>query len=187
MLRRRNCIVVAQSPWRCAVLVFLASVLLSGLAPAGAEQDADATLLAYFEAWSHGDLDRLEELVAPDFRRHGGPDESCESREDLKRLIAQTRRIYKHVRITVEDHLSAGDQGAMRGSFYGVHAEVDRIVEFPLMSMVRFEEGRVAEEWVLGNNFLALVGLGFQLTPPGFEVIPKGAPSPAGTDSGEKQ
>lgn len=59
----------------------------------------------------------------------------------------------------------------MRGSFYGVHGEIDRVVEFELMSLFRFEDGLIAEEWVLGNNFLVLVGLGFQLTPPGFEVI----------------
>ena len=156
----------------------LALTLLAGVPTANAEQSADATLLAYFDIWSHGDLDRLEALVAPDFQRHGGPDESCNSRDELKDLIAQTRRIYKHVRITVEDHMTEADAGAMRGSFYGVHAEVDRVVEFPLMSMVRFEDGLIAEEWTLGNNFLALVGLGFQLTPPGFEVIPRPVEGP---------
>ncbi len=35
----------------------------------------------------------------------------------------------------------------MRGSFHGVHTEVDRIVEFPLMSMIRFEDGLITDEW----------------------------------------
>ena len=152
----------------------LGSVLLSLslAAPAFAgEPDLDAVLLAYFDVWSRGDVERLDEVVTPDFRRHGGPEESCGSRGELKKLIARTRAIYKHVRINLDDHMTGGDGGAMRGSFYGVHAEVDRIVEFELASMVRFEDGLIAEEWTMGNNFLVLVGLGFQLTPPGFEVI----------------
>ena len=137
----------------------------------GAEGDRDAMLLAYVEVWNSGELERLDAIVAADFERHGGPDELCGSREELKKLIAQTRTIYKRFRLTVDDYMTEERGGAMRGSFYGVHAEVDRIVEFPLMTMFSFENGLIAEEWTLGNNFLVLVGLGFQLTPPGFEVI----------------
>ncbi len=95
---------------------------------------------------------------------------------DDKVLITRSRAIYKHLRFDLEDYMTEERGGAMRGSFYGVHAEINRIVEFPLMSMVRFEDGLIAEEWTLGNNFLVLVGLGFQLTPPGFEVIEGGTP-----------
>ena len=146
--------------------------------PAGAEDDRDATLLAYFGIWNSGDLDRLDAIVTPDFQRHGGPDESCTSRHELKRLIARARTNFKRFRLSIDDHMTEEGGGAMRGSFYGVHREVDRVIEFPMMSMVRFEDGLIAEEWILANNFLALVGLGFQLTPPGFEVIPP-PPEPA--------
>ncbi len=152
----------------------LGCVLLSlslAVSPVAAEPDPDAALLAYFEAWNSGDVDRLDAIVAPDFKRHGGPEESVASLEQLKQLIVRTRTIYKHLRLTLDDYMTSVDGGAMRGSFYGVHAEVDRVVEFDLASMVRFEDGLIAEEWTMGNNFLVLVGLGFQLTPPGFEVI----------------
>lgn len=151
----------------CLILSFLFAA-----PPLAAEQDRDALLLAYFEVWNSGEVDRLNAIVAPDFKRTGGPDESCRSRAELKQLIAQARTIFKRFRLTVDDYMTEEHGGAMRGSFYGVHAEVDRIAEFPLMSMFRFEDGLIAEEWTLSNNFLVLVGLGFQLTPPGFEVTP---------------
>ncbi len=156
---------------------------------AGDDGDLDATLLAYFEVWNSGDLDRLDQIVAPDFQRHGGPDESCVSRRELKQLIARSRTNFKRYRLTVDDHMTEARGGAMRGSFYGVHREVDRVVEFPLMSMVRFEDGMIVEEWVLASNFLALVGLGFQLTPPGFEVIlppAPGTPEEAAPEEGRR-
>ena len=66
----------------CLMLFFLVAV------PAlGAEQDLDANLLAYFEVWNSGELDRLDGIVSADFKRHGGPDESCGSRQELKAMI----------------------------------------------------------------------------------------------------
>lgn len=157
---------------RWLVLLGCAWILLvPGPMAAGAEDPRDATLLAYYDVWNSGRLGRLEQLVTEDFQRHGGPSESCTSRDELKQLIAQSRKIFKHLRFSIDDHMSEERGGAVRGSFYGVHNEIDRVVEFELMTMVRFEDGLIAEEWILGNNFLALVGLGYQLTPPGFEVV----------------
>ena len=50
-------------------------------------------------------------------------------------------------------------------------APTGKHIEMRVMDFYRIEDGLIAEEWVLGNNFLVLVGLGFQLTPPHFEVI----------------
>lgn len=152
----------------CLILSLLFAV------PSIAEEERDAMLLAYFEVWNSGEVDRLDAIVAPDFRRNGGPDESCGSRAELKQLITQSRANFKRFQLTLDDYMTEERGGAMRGSFYGVHAEVDRIVEFPMMSMVRFEDGLIAEEWILASNFLVLVGLGFQLTPPDFEVFGAG-------------
>ena len=88
--------------------------LLLAAPSVGAERDLDAILLAYVDVWSSGELHRLDEIIAPDFRRHGGPDESCSSRQQLKNLIEQTRTIYKHVRLSIDDHMTAGDEAVSR-------------------------------------------------------------------------
>lgn len=149
----------------------LACALL--VAPGSARsENHDSVLAAYVEVWNTGQIDRLDELVAPGFRRHAGPDESIDSRAALAELITQTRSIYDHLKISVDDAVTTDARGAFRGRFYGVHKAVNGVIEFPLMSMVRFESGAIAEEWILGDNFLSLVVLGHELVPPGFEAIP---------------
>jgi len=130
-----------------------------------------AALEAYVEAWNTGDLNRLTDVVAPGFERHAGPAERCRSLADLEELIHATRAVYENLRITLDDRVIEGDRGAFRGSFYGVHQQVNGVIEFPLMGMLRFADGRIAEEWVLGDNFMPLVNLGHELVPPGFEAI----------------
>ena len=145
---------------------------VSAVSPASDLESRGALLTAYVDIWNTGELDRLDELVSPDFQRHAGPDESCRSRGDLKKLINQTRATWNHLRITIDDQVTTDDDGAYRGEFYGVHAKVGGVIQFAIMSMVRFEEGLIAEEWIIGNNFLSLMVLGYELVPPGFEIIP---------------
>jgi hypothetical protein len=142
-----------------------------------AQTTEEAVLLSYIQVWNTGDLDRLESLVTADFRRNAGPSESCESIEELKKVISGVRATFDHLELRVDDQMVENDQGALRGEFYGVHRGVNRVVSFPIMSMFRFREGRIAEEWILGNNFLSLVGLGYELVPPGFTIVDPGAVS----------
>jgi hypothetical protein len=157
-----------------ALAISVPAITLPRERPAG-----DDLLSAYIAVWNGGDLEQLRSLVTPDFRRHGGPDESCSSVADLEELISGARRVWKRLLITVEDSMSAPDGGAIRGLFYGVHRRTNGIIEFPTMSIFRFEEGRIAEEWVIGDNFLPLMALGYELVPPGFEIVPPSGKDPA--------
>lgn len=138
---------------------------------------------AYFAIWNGGSVDALDEVVTADFRRHAGPGEGAASREELTALIATTRSIYDPFELRIDDHYAAGDGGAARGTFHGVHAEVRRVVEFPVMSVFRMRDGRLSEEWILGDNFLVLLGLGYQMTPPGFTVTRPGSEMVGGAGS----
>lgn len=139
---------------------------------AAAAAEPDDVLLAYLEIWNTGEVDTLEEIVTQDFVRHAGPDESVRSRAELARLVTRTRSLYERVRITTDDQMVAGGKGAFRGTFYGVHRKTRGIVSFPVMGMVRLVNDRIAEEWIIGDNFLSLMALGYELVPPGFEAIP---------------
>ncbi len=150
----------------------LLSLLVLTVPSTAIAQDADAVLRAYIEVWNSGEVDHLDQLVTPDFRRHAGPEESPGSIAGLKRIIERTRTIYSHLRITVDDQMTEGDRGASRGRFTGVHRDVNAMIDFPLMSIYRFVDGRIAEEWIVGDNFLTLVTLGYELVPPGFEAFP---------------
>ena len=155
---------------------------LTSVSLAAETVDREALLAAYVEVWNTGELDRLDEIIAADFQRHAGPDESVRSRNDLRELISQSQAIWRDLRITVDDQMTTADSGAFRGEFHGVHAEVGGVVQFPVMSMVRFADGLIAEEWIIGNNFMPLMMLGYELVPPGFEAIPPPASSDSPTD-----
>ena len=129
-------------------LVFLTLLVLGCSAAAGAA-GTDDVLHAYLEIWNSGNVEALETLVTPNVERHAGPDESVRSRTELATLITQTRSLYDRVRITVDDQTVAGDKGAYRGSFYGVHRLTRGIISFPVMGMVRIVDGRIAEEWII--------------------------------------
>ena len=164
------------------VLGFGAGLLLAAMAQAQGGEAAPDVVAAYFAIWNGGSADDLGDVVTADFRRHAGPGERVESREELAALIATTRSIYDPFELRVDAHHAGRDGGAARGTFYGVHTEVRRVVEFPVMSVFRLRDGRLSEEWILGDNFLALVGLGYQMTPPGFTIT---RPAPAGGEGGE--
>lgn len=135
-------------------------------------EELDPVLESYIEVWNTGEVDRLEELVAPGFRRHAGPDESVDSIAALADLITNTQSIYDPLEISIDDATRTSDRAAFRGRFYGVHKAVNGVIEFPLMAIYRYADDRIAEEWILGNNFLSLIVLGYELVPPGFEALP---------------
>ena len=180
----------SKSSWTilCWIGVWLS---VTGFCHAAAPENREALLAAYVDIWNTGELDRLDELVSSNFQRHAGPDEWCRSRSDLKELISQTRSTWNHLRITIDDQVTTNDDGAYRGEFYGVHAKVGGVIQFAIMSMVRFEDGLIAEEWIIGNNFLSLMVLGYELVPPGFEIIPppvspENSPPHSSEDAGEQ-
>ena len=163
---------------RLAVAIALAAVVLpttasaaDGSGEAGAALPAaNDVVVRYLEHWNSGDVDGLEAVVADDFQRIGTADAAA-SREDLARLILQTHATYSRVELRVEDSFAGSEGGGFRGAFYGVHREVGRVVEFAIAGLFRFaDDGKIREEYVLGDNFLALLGLGYQMTPRDFEV-----------------
>jgi hypothetical protein len=157
---------------RAAVAAIALVIAVPAVSLSQEEADGETLLSAYVEIWNGGDLEKLGTLVTRDFRRHGGPDESCRSVAELERLVTGARRVWKRLRITVEDSMATPEGGAIRGSFYGVHRTTNGVIEFPTMSMFRFREGKIAEEWIIGDNFLPLMALGYELVPPGFEIVP---------------
>lgn len=134
--------------------------------------DLDTVLATYLEVWQTGELERLDDIVSEDFIRHAGPTESPSSRQGLKDLIRDSRRLYRRLTFEVDEVFTVGERGAMRGTFRGGYKDTDRAVHFPVMSLYRFEDGRLAEEWILANNLSTLIGLSFTVAPPGYTILP---------------
>jgi predicted ester cyclase len=95
------------------------------------------------EAISKGDLDALDELMAPDLV------------EEFKRNIAEIRKAFPDYSGTNVEQIAEGDRVANRFVFLGTHlGEYERVtptgkrVEFIGNSIDRVVEGKIVESWV---------------------------------------
>jgi steroid delta-isomerase-like uncharacterized protein len=119
-----------------------------------------------------GDLDAIDEIMAPDYVGHvpGFPDAD---REGDKQLIAMLRSAFPDLRVSIEDQIVAGDRAVHRlraegthlGEFQGMPPTGRRVVVTGV-NINRFVDGRVAEAW----GFLDMLGLMQQIG-----AIPGGA------------
>jgi serine phosphatase RsbU (regulator of sigma subunit)/predicted ester cyclase len=114
----------------------------------------------FLEARVKGDLDALDQMMAPDFLNHTKllPGEES-SREGAKRAIAQYTAAFSNHTVLVEDQVAGGDKVVTRcivhrthdrGEFMGV-APTGRELTLLVIVIHRIVGGKVAEEWSIGT------------------------------------
>src|SRR5215213_145444 len=98
------------------------------------------------EAISRGDLDALDELMAPDIA------------EEFKEGITEVRRAFPDYHGTNEIQIAEGDMVANHFVFYGTHrdefmgiAPTCREVRFTGLSIDRIVDGKIVENWIEGD------------------------------------
>jgi len=98
------------------------------------------------EAISTGDLDALDELMAPDIAR------------EFKEGVAEVRRAFPDYHGTNEIQIAEGDMVANRFVFYGTHqdefmgiAPTGREVRFTGLLIDRVVDGKIVENWIEGT------------------------------------
>jgi predicted ester cyclase len=110
----------------------------------------------FMEARIKGDLEAVDEMMAPDFVNHTSllsvqePD-----REDAIRAIAQLSRAISNPSIHFEDQVAQGDKVVSRISGRATHdlgelmgvAPTGRELTWMAIFIHRFSEGKIAEEW----------------------------------------
>jgi predicted ester cyclase len=118
-------------------------------------EENKAAARAEFEIWGSGELDRLDDLVAPNVVHHDPYDPyAAEGLEGLKKSIALNRAAFPDIRITVEDQVAEGDKVTTRwtaemthqGELGGV-APTGKRVTMSGTTIERFKDGKVVEAW----------------------------------------
>ncbi|MEX2526677.1 MAG: ester cyclase [Gemmatimonadota bacterium] len=142
--------------------------------------DRKELLKRYVDVWNGGELHLLDHFVAADFQRHvsptGGP---ASNLTELKNVIAGSRADVPDLHLEVEDVMEVEGRLVCRWTSQGTHREgrepPDRPRRFSLdgITLLRFEDGKIAEEWSAGDELGALLRLGFRLEPPG-KAVPVG-------------
>ena len=108
-----------------------------------------------FEAWESGDLDALDDVIAPDavdhdpYNPHGR-----EGLEGLKRMISMYREAFPDVSFEIEDQLAEGDKVATRWKASGTHQgelmgtpPTGKSSTVTGIGIDRIENGKIVEAW----------------------------------------
>ena len=157
-------------------LVLLVSVcLLIGCQPRDPAQEATAkfkpVVSTYFQAWNTGNLDSLNAICDPQYVRYEGMTES-DKLDSLKRFIANVRMMIPDFKLTVEEELYVGDHAVVRFSVTGTNTgpgnlpPTGKSFKVSGLSLIRFMNGKLAEDHSEVNYLHLWRQLGYKLAPP---------------------
>ncbi len=108
----------------------------------------------FLEAQAKGDLDTLDELMAPDFADRSLLPGQESDREGYKRSVAEILAVFSNISLTIEDQIAAGDKVATRYTGRSVHrgeflgaAPTGEEADYSAIHIHRISDGKIVEEW----------------------------------------
>jgi predicted ester cyclase len=125
------------------------------------EEEKNMALVRRFqEAEAKGDLDMLDELLAPEFVDHSLLEGQEPGREGYKRQLAEQHAALSEVRCIIEDQLAKEDKVVTRITWRSIHDRGEYFglmprgteVEVTAMTMHRIVGGKISEEWSEGSG-----------------------------------
>lgn len=191
-----------RSLWRLSVLLLVLSV--SPLSaqdepaqpPPAAPQEPAAGLEAnkalvrrYLqEVLSDGKLERIDEMISPDFV-DSTPISGSSKRGPavIRESQGRVRSLFQSVRYRLDDLVAEGDRVVARYTVQAVRrasenapesARDARDVEVMGISIFRIAGGRIQEAWVVNDQVQLFRQLGYTLEPPKEEAPPAARPEP---------
>jgi serine phosphatase RsbU (regulator of sigma subunit)/predicted ester cyclase len=123
-----------------------------------------ALVRRFFEAQAKGDLDALDEIMAPDFVDRSLLPSEDPDREGYKRSVAEDHAAFSDLRYIVEDQVAKDDKVVSRITIRRVHDRGEFVGiaptggEYEATGIVihRIVGGKIAEEWSEGSGILEL-------------------------------
>ena len=129
-------------------------------------EENKALVRRYFEAFDEGNLEAIEEMLAPDFVDHSPLPDQGPGREGYKRLLAEDRAALSDVRTTFEYQATDGNDMVIsrlaqrsthdRGEMMGVAPTGQKRVSTGII-IHRISEGKIAEEWSESSGLASLM------------------------------
>ena len=118
----------------------------------------------FFEVvWNQRRFEVLPEIFAPTLILNG----QQVSRDVIEQAIYARLAAFPDMHVTVDEQVAEGDKVSTRRTWTGTHSGVYRGIEptgkqvtWTQISIVRFEEGKVVEDWVVADELTLLQQLG---------------------------
>ncbi len=132
-------------------------------------EENKAIMRRYFEgAWEQGNLELLDELLAPDYVNHtpATPDLPT-GPEGVKAVVSMFRSAMPDLRVLIEDMIAEGDKVATRytlegtheGELFGVPPTGQRL-SIESITVERVSEGKIREHWRVTDELGMMQQLG---------------------------
>lgn len=120
------------------------------------------------EVFNKGNVDMVDELVAPDFVENEElPPGFPPGREGVKQLTRMMRSAFPDYKATIEDMVAEGDKVTVRMTWSGTHKSefmgipaTGKRVTFGVFDIVRFSNDKFAEHWGLMDDTSLMRQLG---------------------------
>ena len=120
-----------------------------------------------WEIVSQRNPDLIEEFYPAEFVWHE-PDRDIRGYEQAKQFVSTFFEAFPDINITVDDVIAEGDQVVSRYTIRGTHQgetqefgpPTGRQMELEGITIHRFEDGKIVEEWERYDNLRALQQLG---------------------------
>ncbi len=122
---------------------------------------------AWAAAWDKGDVDALDAVISPDYRRRAHAGDEGQVLAEFKASIIATRAAFPDLITTIDEILVEGDRAAVRWHSKGRHERpflgvppTHRQVEVSGATFSRFQGDRIVEEFVTWDPRALLSALG---------------------------
>lgn len=124
-------------------------------------------LTTWAAAWDRGDVDALDSLLSPRYRRHTRSAAEGRTRADLKAMILNSRVAFPDLTTMVEEIVEDGDRLAVRWRSSGTHMgyylgvpPTKKPVTVTGATFALFDGDVIVEEWVTWDPRELLSSLG---------------------------
>lgn len=121
---------------------------------------------AWLAAWDLGEVEALDTLLSPDYRRIGGTGEG-QSLAEFKASIVTTRAAFPDLRTLIDEILVDGDRAAIRWHSTGTHRHpflgvppTHREIKVSGTTFAHFDGTLIAKEYVTWDPRVLLTALG---------------------------
>lgn len=121
---------------------------------------------AWAASWDEGDVDALDRLMSPEYRRIGSTG-AAQSLAEFKASIVDTRSAFPDLVTDIDEIVVEGDRAAIRWHSTGSHQRnfldvpaTQRPVAVSGATFARFEDDRIVEEFVTWDPRSLLTALG---------------------------
>jgi steroid delta-isomerase-like uncharacterized protein len=137
-------------------------------------EENKAIMRRYFSVFEQGNIDLLDELLAPDYVNHtpATPDLPT-GPEGVKGVVSMFRSAMPDLKVVIEDMIAEGDKVATRYTLEGTHEgelfgvpPTGQLLSIKSFTVERVSDGKIRDHWRVSDNLDMMQQLGI-LPPPG--------------------